>query len=159
MNEVSFITELIANVGAVGVIFWLVWHVFKVLLPKRDADFTTALERRDAEFTAALTNVQADNRRENDRLVASLSGVEKGLGELAAQVERQTRLLIAHDSSHTRSTEELANLAGVRTEIVEAVARRAAREARASSADDTQEIVSRVLSSLPGDPLGDPSPG
>ena len=165
MSEASFITELIANIGAVGVIFWLVYYVFKTLLPKRDADFTAALEKRDALFTAALDRVQDDNRRENDRIVSSLEGLDGSVGELAKQVEKQTRLLIAHDSSMRgepvagRSTEELALSAGVNPSEVEIAIRAAVRKARESNPDDTQEIVSRVLASLPGALGEDPLPG
>jgi F0F1-type ATP synthase membrane subunit b/b' len=49
--------KLIVNLGAFGLVSWLVYYVFKTMLPKITADFTAQLEAQRKSFGTTLDKV------------------------------------------------------------------------------------------------------
>lgn len=159
MNETtSMIAELVANLGAVGAVVWLVYHVFTQLLPKRDEQFSAALKQRDETLIVVMKELNADRGKETDRLVRAIDSLEDRLEKLAEQVEQQSKLLMLHDlamrprrSGADLSTSDLASAAGLSAEAITSAVRAAAERSphlSGLSPDASRDFASRVAEQL-----------
>lgn len=135
--------DLAANVGATGVLLWLVYYVFNTLLPKMTAQFVASLESAQNQHTAQIRLLIEAQREESLKTHASLKAVETSLEQL-------TRLLILHDAT-TRGgplgtvTAELARSAGVPPEVVEGAVLHATTHLHGS--EDTEGLIRDIVHS------------
>lgn len=54
MSMEEIMTKVIAQYGALGVLIWLVFHVFKSLIPEALGKISTELDAQRREFSAVL---------------------------------------------------------------------------------------------------------
>ena len=105
MGDITGIVELIGNLGAVGVLAWLVLHVFKVLLPQNRTDRKAATDA----FMVQLDKHREDTKQTTTDFLGALATqrtahcteraeTNKILAELAEEVRATNKLILVHDA-------------------------------------------------------------
>lgn len=99
------IVKLLSGLGAVGVLAWLVWHLFKVEMPRRDkvqaetiANYTRVLAENTKDFREALADQHSQFRQElaeqraefRDELDEHRKQLDASVERMATSIERVT---------------------------------------------------------------------
>lgn len=152
MNTAT-IVEICAQLGAVGMVFWLVFHTFTKLIPQQTDSFSASLKEQSETFTKSIEALNADRVRENDRIVLSLNLLEESTKKLADQVGQNSRLLVMHDATMRRNTGgsalseqdtvALARAAGLDQEMITSAVRAATSRQEAVRSTDALPIPGR----------------
>lgn len=91
-GEVEWIRTVV-NFGSFGLVAWLVYYVFKTLLPKITADFTAQLEAQRNSFATTLDKVNDQHRtlmkEQRDEFRAELA---QQRADFKAEVQRERDL-------------------------------------------------------------------
>lgn len=150
---------MIANLGSIGAILWLIFHVFTKLIPQQTATFTAALKDRDEMLEKAIKKLSEERSEENEKIVKAIKSVEQSLEAIRQEVEQQSRLLMLHDATMRNlantgttdtTTEDLAKAAGVPHEALVNAVRAAAKRATAGrpSIENSQEFASEIVNHI-----------
>lgn len=81
----------LANLGAVGVLIWLVIYIFRVLLPDALNRITQELDRQRTEFTRVLGEIMIELRMHREHAQQAASQTANELRELAREISELRR--------------------------------------------------------------------
>ena len=60
VTEYGIAVELLGNLGALAVVFWLVFRTFSHTIPRLSNDFTTAIKESREDFKETLRDQRSD---------------------------------------------------------------------------------------------------
>jgi len=86
MNEIH---QLIAQFGALGVLLWLVLHIFRVLIPETLDRFRKELEAQRHEFGQLFREMLAAVRRQREAFELLAQRIEELMGDDAKRAARR----------------------------------------------------------------------
>lgn len=73
----------VANLGAVGVLIWLVIYIFRVLLPETLNRVTQELDNQRKEFTRVLSDITVELRLQREQWQQTVSQITQELRDLS----------------------------------------------------------------------------
>ena len=100
-NELADALKLFSSLGAVGVLAWILLYVFRVEVPRRDAQFSQTLKENSTMLLGTIKEQREDFRRELEQIRAQHKPDGEGMwepidGMPAALAEHQH-----HDRRHS----------------------------------------------------------
>lgn len=93
MQDYGVIMDVVGNVGALGIVFWLVHRTFSHTIPRLSKDFTAAIKEARDDFKEALrtqsTDFHGSLRYQQDYLAA----------QVAQEREHTTKIIAAFQAA------------------------------------------------------------
>lgn len=81
----------LANLGAVGVLIWLVIYIFRVLLPDTLQRVISELDRQRTEFTRVLGEITVELRLQREQWQNTVAQLTQELRDLAKEIAELRR--------------------------------------------------------------------
>lgn len=98
-NEFADAMKIFSSLGAVGVLAWILLYVFRVEVPRRDAQFSQTLKENSTMLLGTIKEQREDFRRELEQIRAQHQTDSERMSEA---IDRMTAALAEHQHHDRR---------------------------------------------------------